>query len=414
MATLSTGQVVGGHRIEGVAGRGGMGVVYRATDLALNRVVALKLIAPELAEDPEFRQRFKRESEIAASLDHPNVIPIYHAGEEEGLLYVTMRFVDGTDLRELIAQQGRLEPARAARIVTQVATALDAAHARGLVHRDIKPANVLIGGNGEHAYLTDFGLTKQASSQTGLTKTGMMVGTLDYIAPEQLQGQPVDARADIYALGCVLYQAVTGQVPFPRDTEPAKMWAHMGEPPPRATAVAPRLPAQFDEVITRSMAKQPDDRYLSAGDLGRAAQAAAQGQLLTRAERSVATGEAAPDQVSPVTGPPGTAAGAPAGATRVDTPAPGHAARSDAPARWWAASRRAARSDAAPGVGPVSARRAARPSTRRAPRRPCRRAARLARARPQAPQPPSAHRRRRGGRRGGDRRRASHSALGRR
>jgi streptogramin lyase len=294
---LQIGSVIGGHRLEAVAGRGGMGVVYRSVHLALNRVVALKLIAPELAEDPEFRERFKRESETAASLDHPNVIPIYTAGEDSGRLYVTMRFVEGTDLREMIALQGRLEPRQAARIVSQVAAALDAAHARGLVHRDIKPANVLIGGSGEHAYLTDFGLTKQAASQSGLTRTGTIVGTMDYIAPEQLQGGQVDARADVYALGCVFFQTLTGEVPFPRETEPAKMWAHMSEEAPSLRDVAPQLPAPLDAALRRAMAKDPGDRFLSAGDLGRAGMAAVEGQAPTRAERSVATGEAAPTGV---------------------------------------------------------------------------------------------------------------------
>src|SRR5215207_7086780 len=317
MAKLEVGQEIGGHRIEAVAGRGGMGVVYRATHLALNRTVALKLISPDLAEDPEFRARFKRESELAASLDHPNVVPIYHAGEDDGKLYVTMRFVEGTDLRELIALQQRVDPQVAARIISQVASALDAAHARGLVHRDVKPANVLIADqNGHyHAYLTDFGLTKQLSSQSGLTKTGMMVGTVDYIAPEQLQGSTIDARADVYALGCVLYEALTGQVPYPRDTEPAKMWAHMGEPPPSPRAVAPDLPGPLDEVIQRAMAKAPDERYPSAGDLGRAALAGAEGEVAGRAERSVATGAAAPGT--------GTAESPIPGATRVDTPGGG-------------------------------------------------------------------------------------------
>jgi len=315
MAKLEVGQEIGGHRIEAVAGHGGMGVVYRATHVALNRTVALKLISPDLADDPDFRARFKRESELAASLDHPNVVPIYHAGEDDGKLYVTMRFVEGTDLRELIALQQRLDPQVAARIVSQVASALDAAHARGLVHRDVKPANVLIADqNGHyHAYLTDFGLTKQLSSQSGLTKTGMMVGTVDYIAPEQLQGSTIDARADVYALGCVLYEALTGQVPYPRDTEPAKMWAHMGEPPPSPRAVAPNLPGPLDEVIQRAMAKDPGERYPSAGDLGRAALAGAEGELGGRTERSVATGDAAP----------GTAEAPIPGATRIDTPGGG-------------------------------------------------------------------------------------------
>ncbi len=326
MPELEIGSVIGGHRLEAVAGRGGMGVVYRAVHLALNRVVALKLIAPELAEDPEFRERFKRESETAASLDHPNVIPIYTAGEDTGRLYVTMRFVEGTDLREMIALQGRLEPRQAARIVSQVAAALDAAHARGLVHRDVKPANVLIsGGNGQaHAYLTDFGLTKQASSRSGLTRTGTIVGTMDYIAPEQLQGGEVDARADVYALGCVFFQTLTGQVPFPRDTEPAKMWAHMSEEVPSLHAVAPHLPVPLDPVLRRAMAKDPAERFLSAGDLGRAGLAAVEGQSPTRAERSVATGDAAPTGPGPSAVPTtaGQAPPDPAGATVMGEAAP--------------------------------------------------------------------------------------------
>ncbi len=328
MAEFQVGSVVGGHRIEAVAGRGGMGVVYRAIHLALNRVVALKLIAPEMAEDPEFRERFKRESEVAASLDHPSVVPIYTAGEDGGLLYVTMRFVDGTDLREMIARQGRLEPRVAARIVSQVASALDAAHTRGLVHRDVKPANVLIAGADRttHAYLTDFGLTKQASSKSGLTRTGMIVGTMDYIAPEQLQGSEVDARADVYALGCVLYQALTGQVPFPRDTEPAKMWAHMSEPAPSLRAAAPHLPSELDAVVARAMAKDPDDRYLSTGDFGRAAVAATEGQALSRAERSVATGEAAPSGASAVAEGAGAVPATVGPTVLGSAPTPGHGA----------------------------------------------------------------------------------------
>src|SRR5439155_10324942 len=256
---VEIGQVFAGHRIDGVAGRGGMGVVYVATHLALNRRVALKLIASDLAADEGFRERFKQESMTAASIDHPNVIPIYHAGEEDRKPYITMRYVEGTDLREMIARHGRIGPPEAARIISEVAAALDAAHARGLVHRDVKPANVLI-GESRQAYLTDFGLTKHVGSKSGLTKTGMFVGTLDYIAPEQLQGGPVDARVDVYALGCVLYQTLTGTVPFPRDTEPAKIWAHMQEQPPSVVSHG-GVPTQFEEVVGRAMAKKPDDRY---------------------------------------------------------------------------------------------------------------------------------------------------------
>src|SRR4051794_5731944 len=320
---VEIGQVFAGHRIEAEAGRGGMGVVYVATHLALNRRVALKLITPDLAADEGFRERFKQESMTAASIDHPNVIPIYHAGEEDGKLYITMRYVEGTDLREMITQRGKLPFPEAARILSEVASALDAAHARGLVHRDVKPANVLIDSSGR-AYLTDFGLTKHAGSAGGLTKTGMFVGTLDYIAPEQLQGGEVDARVDVYALGCVLYQTLTGVVPFPRDTEPAKIWAHMQEPPPSLVAGGADVPPQFEEVVRRAMAKKPDDRYPSAGDLGRAALAAAEARGVATGERSVATGEAAPTQAVPQAPPP-------VPATYVDAPPPGGAAPAPPP-----------------------------------------------------------------------------------
>ena len=312
MAEAAIGSEIAGHRLEAVAGRGGMGVVYRATQLRLKRQVALKLIASDLAADPSFRERFEHESEIAAQIEHPHVIPLYEAGEENGQLYITMRYVEGTDVRALIEREGALPPRVAANILAQVCGALDAAHERGLVHRDIKPANVLIAGSKEepHAYLTDFGLTKQAATTGGMTKTGMFVGTLDYIAPEQLQGGPVDARADVYALGCMLYQMLTGRVPYPRDTEPAKIWAHMQEPPPSLREVAPHVPVAFDEVVARAMAKSADDRYPSAGDLARAARAAADDrQIGDTDERSVATGPAAPGTVQ--AGAPGTYAGQP-------------------------------------------------------------------------------------------------------
>ena len=245
MADLSSGSEFAGHRIEEVAGRGGMGVVYRATHLALGRVVALKLIAAEYANDPDFRERFQRESRTAAGLDQPHVLPIYHAGEEDGQLFITMRYVSDTDLRELIANKGRLEPHEAATVVDQIGQALDAAHAGGLVHRDVKPANILIASQAgkTHAYLTDFGLTKSTASGGGLTKTGMWVGTLDYVAPEQIQGDRIDGRADVYALAAVLYQALTGKVPYPKDSDVAKLWAHINDPPPSATAAHPRSPA---------------------------------------------------------------------------------------------------------------------------------------------------------------------------
>jgi streptogramin lyase len=308
MPELSTGDVLAGYRVEAVAGRGGMGVVYRATQLALERQVALKLIAPELAQDESFRERFKRESKTAALIEHAHVIPVHEAGEAEGQLFIAMRFIEGIDLRDLIRREGRIEPARTAGLLAQIASALDAAHARGLVHRDIKPGNVLIASEDgqDHAYLTDFGLSKRLGSESGVTRTGMWVGTLDYIAPEQIQGSELDARSDVYSLGCLLYHAVTGRAPFERDSDVAKIFAHMSEPPPPLSETNGGLPADLDAVLRRAMAKDPGSRYPSAGDLGRAALAAVEGRAISQPERSVATGDAAPSAA------PTAAAGAPA------------------------------------------------------------------------------------------------------
>jgi Protein kinase domain len=296
MLDLPAGSELAGYRIEAMAGRGGMGVVYRATDLALERPVALKLISEEFAEDVSFRERFKRESKLAASIRHPNVITVFRAGEEDGRLYIAMDYIEGTDLKRLIARHGKLEPRLAAHIVSQVAAALDAAHAKTLVHRDVKPANVLIAEEhgSHHAYLTDFGLTKHTASESAMTGTGMVVGTIDYTAPEQIEGAPLDARADIYSLGCVLYEALTGQVPYPRDSNLAKMYAHVSESPPSVGVLAPDIAPEFEVIVNRAMAKDKGDRYLSAGDLGEAVLAATEGRSIRVAERSVAAGEAAP------------------------------------------------------------------------------------------------------------------------
>jgi Protein kinase domain len=291
--SLNEGDEFAGHRILGIAGRGGMGVVYRAIQLDLDRPVALKLIAPQLAEDPAFRERFVRESRAAASIDHPNVIPIYYTGEHDGALYIAMRYVEGSDLRTLVRAEEHLDAGRAANIVAQVASALDAAHARGIVHRDVKPANVLLGA-GEHAYLTDFGLTKRVTSHTGSTREGGWVGTLGYVAPEQIRGERVDARADVYALGCVLYHALSGQPPYQRETDEATLWAHLHDDPPAVHDEMPSVPDGFDAVVARALAKDPDDRFQSAGDLGRAALTAAGRSAATGPERLVAVGEAAP------------------------------------------------------------------------------------------------------------------------
>ena len=294
---LQPGSVFAGHRIEGLAGRGGMGVVYKATHLALDHVVALKVISPELASDERFRRRFGEESRIAVSIRHPNVVAIHHAGEEDGLLFVTMDLIDGTDLRGLLGAKGPMSPDHAAAVIAEVAAALDAAHARGLVHRDIKPGNILIEGEGpdERVYLTDFGLARMVEASTGVTATGAFVGTLDYVAPEQIRGERVDARADVYALGCVLFELLTGHPPFAaRDDKVAKMYAHLQEEPPRVRLRRPELPGELDLVVARALAKEPEDRFPSAGDFARAVTAAVQGQPTVEAERSVAIGAAAP------------------------------------------------------------------------------------------------------------------------
>ncbi len=296
MPDLAEGAVFAGHRIEGVAGKGGMGVVYRATHIALDHVVALKVISPALAQDERFRRRFGEESRIAVSIRHPNVVPIHHAGEEDGLLFVTMDLIDGSDLRGLLRERGSLEPEHAAAIVAEVASALDAAHERGLVHRDIKPGNILIERTAtERVFLTDFGLARQVEASTGVTATGAFVGTLDYVAPEQIKGDRVDARSDVYALGCVLFELLTGNPPFAtREDKVAKMYAHLQEEPPSLRVLRPDLPGELDGVIKRALAKDPGERYPSAGDFARAVSAAVEGETTVEAERSVATGAAAP------------------------------------------------------------------------------------------------------------------------
>ena len=269
------GSELAGYRIERLLGRGGMSVVYLAEHVRLRRKVALKLLAPDLASDERFRERFLRESRLAASLDHSNIIPIYDADEAEGLLYIAMRYVEGPDLKTLVAREGPLAPRRALSLVAQVASALDVAHERGLIHRDVKPGNVLITeeSGAEHVYLADFGLTKEVSSESGLTATGQFVGTGDYMAPEQIERQPVGAAADVYSLGCVLYECLTGEVPYPADRLMAVLWAHVNEKPPSVSARVPDLPAGVDAVVARAMAKAPEERYGSCRELVEAARA---------------------------------------------------------------------------------------------------------------------------------------------
>ncbi len=259
------GTDLGNYRIEAVVGRGGMGVVYRAEQVGLARKVALKVLAPALVDDEAFRARFVRESQMAAAIDHPNILPIYEAGQVEGVYFLAMRYVDGTDL-ETRLRAGPLEPRDTIRILAQVASALDAASEAGLVHRDVKPANILIASSkgvekADHAYLSDFGLTKHRGSQTGLTQSGAFMGTLDYIAPEQVEGRPVDGRTDQYSLACVAFHCLTGTTPFPRDTDIAIAMAHLREQPPAATSLRPELPPDVDRVFARALAKRADDRF---------------------------------------------------------------------------------------------------------------------------------------------------------
>jgi serine/threonine protein kinase len=311
---LSAGDVFAGYRIEQRLGRGGMGILYLAVEPGLERRVALKLIAPEAAAEEIFARRFAEESRIAASIEHPNVVPIYAAGEENGVPYIAMRYVAGSDLGRRIAREGRLDPEVAVALIAQVANGLDAIHAAGLVHRDVKPANVLLSGEQghDHAYITDFGVARNVATNSGLTQTGRFVGTLDYVAPEQISGGQVDARVDVYALGCLLFKLLTGEVPFPREGEAARLYAHLNDPPPAPSLYVPAAGMALDDVVARAMSKQPGDRYPSAGDLGRAAVAALSGAPVAIPEHTVATGAAA--TVEPETM-------APAEATKEATPA---------------------------------------------------------------------------------------------
>jgi ABC-type branched-subunit amino acid transport system substrate-binding protein/DNA-binding beta-propeller fold protein YncE len=263
---IGPGSTFAGYRVESLVGRGGMGVVYLATDLSLERPVALKLIAPELARDERFRARFLKEPRLAAALEHPHVIPIHAAGEHEGQLYLAMRYVEGSDLKTILERERKLAPERMLAILAQIADALDAAHRRGLVHRDVKPANVLLDEEG-HAYLTDFGITKQLGGDS--TDTGQVVGTLDYLAPEQIRGETVDGRTDCYALACVLYECLSGTPPFRRETEAETLWAHMQGPPPPL----PGHPA-LDPVLTQALAKEKEERCASCGEFLAAASSA--------------------------------------------------------------------------------------------------------------------------------------------
>jgi serine/threonine protein kinase len=317
------GTEVAGFRIESVLGRGGMSVVYVAEQVRLARKVALKVLTNELAWDEQFRERFVRESHIAATIDHPNIIPIYDAGEADGLLYIAMRFVQGPDLKEIL-KRGSLGVGRTIFLVEQLASALDAAHAHSLVHRDVKPGNILLEESTDHAYLTDFGVAKQTTAR-GLTSTGHFLGTVEYAAPEQIEGGQVDSRTDVYALGCVLYECLTGSPPFAHGTEHAVLHAHLVDPPPSVSRVRPELPQAFDSVVATAMAKSPDDRFGSCGELAHAARNAASGTARRVVDASppprAETVASSPVPAPPVPSPAAPAA-APAPPSTDETPPP--------------------------------------------------------------------------------------------
>lgn len=322
LSDFEPGSQIAGYRLVEQIGRGGMAVVYRARDIRLDRWVALKILAPDLARDQVFRQRFIRESRAAAAVDHPNIIPIFDAGEADGVLFIAMRYVGGQDVRTLLDRFGALPAGRAAGIVAQVASALDAAHACGLVHRDVKPANMLLNdpaerGTADHVYLSDFGVSKRSETTSSLTQTGQLVGTLNYLAPEQIEGRPVDARTDVYALACTAFEMLSGTPPFQRDESMAVLWAQLSADPPALTSRRPDLPPAVDHVIAKALAKAPAGRYdtcLGFASSLHAACGLGAGQLAGRSA----------DQTRPLSS-----------ATAVNLPqaAPGRASRSSPPAR---------------------------------------------------------------------------------
>lgn len=275
-ASIPVGARIAGYRLEDQVCAGGMAVVFRAVDERLGRRVALKVLSAELAADGEFRERFIRESRAAATVDDPHLIPVYEAGEADGVLFIAMRYVAGGDVRSLVRRDGPLSPARMTALVSPVASALDGAHAAGLVHRDVKPANMLLDvrpGRPDHVYLGDFGISRQMLSAAGLTETGNFLGTADYCAPEQIQGLPVDGRADQYALACTVFELLTGQTPFRRDEAAAVIWAQMTASPPSLTAQRVGLPPAVDGVLAKALAKRPEIRYATCQEFAEALRA---------------------------------------------------------------------------------------------------------------------------------------------
>ena len=285
-SNIETGTVLAGFRVESLIGKGAMGAVYlaKASD---GRSVALKVLSLELTQDDRFRQRFLRESQLAASLDHPHIVRTVASGEYEGLLYLAMAYVEGPDLRDLLRSERRLETERSLVLLAQVASALDAAHAAGLVHRDVKPGNILVSAapEGEQAYVCDFGLARHVTSVSSLTGDRGFVGTIDYVPPEQIEGGRIDSRADVYSLGCVMYECLAGERPFERESELAVVFAHLNEPPPRISDLRPELPTEFDTVFQTALAKSPESRYSTCGELIAAAEAGSKGKTYVRRTR---------------------------------------------------------------------------------------------------------------------------------
>ena len=283
-SAVIAGTTLAGFRVESLIGKGAMGAVYLAEDTKRGHRVALKILPPQLADDERFRERFLRESRLAAGLDHPHIVSIVEAGEAEGVLYLAMPYVEGTDLRRLLRSEGSLEPGRALHLLGQVAEALDAAHAADLVHRDVKPGNILLRSDaeGEHAYVCDFGLARHVSSASSLTTDRGLVGTIDYIPPEQIEGGPIDGRADVYSLGCVLFECLTGARPFERETDLSVVFAHLNEPPPLLSDYTSDLPKAFDALVSTALAKSPHERPSSCAELVEGARAALKGKRILR------------------------------------------------------------------------------------------------------------------------------------
>jgi serine/threonine-protein kinase len=325
---LSAGQTFGGYHIVELVGSGGMGLVYRAEQRILGRTVALKVIRPGIAESGDYRERFLREARFAAAVDHPHVVSVFDAGEQEGRLYLAMQWVDGLDLGTLIDRQQRLAPERAVLIGVQLAQALQAVHDAGLVHRDVKPSNVLVRdiGGRDHAYLTDFGIAKAPAAQDSLTRTGSVIGTPGYLSPEQIRGQQPGPRSDLYALGCVVFEALTGQRPFPGDDLAAR-WAQATSPPPAASTLCPVLGPRYDAFLAQALAADPEDRFSSGTAFAEALQAAHTGRPGGLTQPPATRGVPTPRAFGPSAQPPAVSG------TRPATAAPSSDARDPAAPR---------------------------------------------------------------------------------